>query len=84
MYGVYQQLSYAKEYQKLIKRETGTETILVEIPGHPKKYLYVCNNKEHVALKPALSQLREVNKQLGSLKVEITKGKPWILQLSKD
>jgi type IX secretion system PorP/SprF family membrane protein len=84
VYGVYQLLTYAKEYQKLIKRETGLETVLIEIPGHPKKYLYVCHNKEHTALKPSLKQLKEVNKYFESLKIEITKGKPWILQISKD
>ena len=78
--GVYQLGNYAKEYQKFLQRQLGYESKLVQLPDHPKKFIYVCSTKEYTNLKEALGELRITRKTVKSKSVEITKGEAWILQ----
>lgn len=78
--GVYQLSTYAKEYQKFLLRELNCKTKLVELPDHPKKFIYVCIPDEHTDLTKALNELKIVRKTVKSKSVEITKGEAWILQ----
>ncbi len=58
VFGVYQLLNYAKEYQKFLQRELGMETKLIQLSGHPKKYIYVCEVTEYYSLQKALLNLK--------------------------
>jgi type IX secretion system PorP/SprF family membrane protein len=82
--GVYQLANYAKEYQKFLKREMNYDTKLVQLPDHPKQYIYVCNIGEYASLKEALVKLKEVRAQVKSKAGEITRGDAWILQTLND
>lgn len=78
--GVYQLPSFAKEYQKFLTRELNYESKLVQLNDHPKKFIYVCVQKEFNDLREALNELKKIRKNIRSKSVEITKGEAWILQ----
>ncbi len=82
--GVYQLANYAKDYQKFLKREMNYDTKLVQLPDHPKQYIYVCNIGEYAKLKEALVKLKEVRAQVKNKSGEITRGDAWILQTLND
>lgn len=82
--GVYQLANYAKDYQKFLKREMNYDTKLIQLPDHPKQYIYVCNLGEYARLKEALVKLKEVRAQVKSKSGEITRGDAWILQTLND
>ncbi|MBL7934121.1 MAG: type IX secretion system membrane protein PorP/SprF, partial [Bacteroidia bacterium] len=82
--GVYQLLPYAKEFQKILLRELGQESKLVQLPDHPKKYIYVCKTSEFTSIKEALEELKQTRKEVKSKGVEVTKGEAWILQTIND
>lgn len=78
--GVYQNSGYAKDYQKFIKRELNMDSKLIQLPGHPKNYIYVCTSEEYNTLQEALTSLTTVRKTIKSKSIEITRGEAWILQ----
>ncbi|PBQ32311.1 hypothetical protein CNR22_11200 [Sphingobacteriaceae bacterium] len=78
--GVYQNSGYSKDFQKFIKRELDLDTKLVQLPGHPKNYIYVCTVVEYTKLSDGLNALKSVRKTIKSKTIEITKGEAWILQ----
>lgn len=82
--GVYQVLPYAKEFQKLVRRELGLETKLIQLPDHPKKYIYVCKTREFSNLKEAIGELKKTRKETKSKDIEVVKGEAWILQTIND
>ena len=83
VFGVYQLATYAKQYQRLLKREAGFETTLIQLPDHPRKYIYVCMAKDFDSLLEALSSLKTLRQQLKLNNPPLTKGEAWILQTIK-
>ncbi len=82
--GVYQVLPYAKEFQKILKRELGIDTKLIQLPDHPKKYIYVYKTSEFSDVKEALIELKRTRKEIKSRDIEVIKGEAWILQTIND
>ncbi len=82
--GVYQPLSYAKAYQKFLKREIGYDTKLVQLPNQQLNYIYVCDVNEYSTLKEALKQLSRTRADVKTKTVKITHGEAWILQTLND
>jgi type IX secretion system PorP/SprF family membrane protein len=83
VFGVYKILTYAKEYQRFLKRQVDLETHLVQLPDHPKKFIYVCFTSETNDLSSALKQLKELQQRIRSAGADGQNGDAWILQTIK-
>lgn len=81
--GVYQLHMYAKEFQKLLQRELYFETKVIQLPNHPKNYLYVCLNQTFTQLDEAIIRMNQVNEITRQRSIEITNGKCWILKTTQ-
>lgn len=77
--GIYRIFKYAKEYQKILARDHGIETELVQLDNAESNYYYVVEKKSFTHLKEALEKMHATRKDLESRQEKITNGQPWVL-----
>ncbi len=81
--GVYQIFNYAKEYQKILKREFFINTKLIQLDDDKNNYNYVVMEVEFNKISEALNKMDEMRDFVTKQKVKVTNGQPWILISTK-
>jgi type IX secretion system PorP/SprF family membrane protein len=83
VFGVYQLSTYAREFQRFLRREMNYETRLIQLRLNGKEFIYVCLAADYNALKLALIELKVKRAEIKRKKISITKGEAWILLKTK-
>jgi type IX secretion system PorP/SprF family membrane protein len=81
--GAFQVEEFARQFQKLVRRKAGFETLLFAIPNDPKKFIYVCLLRKYDKLDEAIPELYRIRKEIAIKNSELTRGEAWILQKMK-
>ncbi len=79
--GVYQLPEYARKYQRFLLRELDFKTTLLSPQGQQNRYIYVTTEKIFTDLTSALTELAALKKETAVR--TITRGEPWVLQISE-
>ncbi len=77
--GMYKIFKYAKEYQKILARDHGIETELIQLENAESGYYYVVEKKSFSTISEALTKLKQTRDELDKKTEKVTNGQPWVL-----
>jgi type IX secretion system PorP/SprF family membrane protein len=83
VYGVYQDIRFARSFQKFLRREMGYNTMLLKSSTSEGGFIYVCDNRVHENLSAAVKLMYSSRREIGKKEIKITKGEPWVLQYAE-
>lgn len=81
--GVFKNFDYAKSCQKILEREFGIKTKLIEAEGSTATLFYISLPNDYEKVKDSSEEFSKIRKFLSKQPIQILNGEPWILQTNK-